>query len=138
MNKLAALFLSGALVTGCASSKPVIYPNAHYNDVGSQAAQQDIANCITLAQSVGVSRTKNEAEDEASRAAGGTAAGAATGAVGGAIAGGAAIGSIAGAATGLTAVIISSMFQKPKNNPTFEKFVERCLQERGYEVIGWE
>ena len=69
---------------------------------------------------------------------GGAAAGAATGAVGGAIVGGAAIGSIAGAATGLTAVIISSMFQKPKNNPVFENFVNRCLQERGYEIIGWE
>ncbi len=138
MYKILITFLAAIMLVGCAKSKPVIYPNTHYMDVGQQAAQQDIADCMELARSVGVSSTKNEAEDEASKAAGGTAAGAATGAVGGAIAGGAAIGSIAGAATGLTAVIISSMFQKPKNNPTFEKFVDRCLQERGYEIIGWE
>ena len=23
-------------------------------------------------------------------------------------------------------------------NPTFKQFVQRCLRERGYEVIGWE
>ena len=138
MYKILCFFVAACLLTGCASAKPVIYPNTHYNEVGHQAAQQDLADCIALAQSAGVSSRKNEAEEEASRAAGGTAAGAATGAVGGAIAGGAAIGSVVGAATGLTAVIISSVFQKPKNNPIFEKFVDRCLQERGYEIVGWE
>lgn len=138
MYKILPIILTSALLLGCAKAKPVIYPNAHYRDIGQQAAQQDIANCMELAHSAGVSSTRREAEEEASKAAGGTAAGAATGAVGGAIAGGAAIGSIAGAATGLTAVIISSMFQKPKNNPVFENFVNRCLQERGYEIIGWE
>ena len=138
MSKIVIAFLAATLLIGCAKAHPVIYPNTHYQDVGRQAAQQDIANCMELAQSAGVSSTKRETGEEASKAAGGTAAGAATGAVGGAIAGGAAIGSIAGAATGLTAVIISSMFQKPKNNPVFENFVNRCLQERGYEIIGWE
>lgn len=90
MSKIVIAFLTATLLVGCAKAQPVIYPNAHYQDVGRQAAQQDIANCMALADSAGVSSSKHEAEEEAGKAAGGTAAGAATGAVGGAIAGGAA------------------------------------------------
>jgi len=29
-------------------------------------------------------------------------------------------------------------YSENRPNPTFQGFVQRCLAERGYEVIGWE
>ena len=45
-----------------------------------------------------------------------------------------AAGAAAGAATGAT----RSAFKSTELSPTFQRFVQRCLSERGYDVIGWE
>ena len=79
VNKTIVISLSLVTVLlGCATSpsKPILYPNAHYNQVGQHVANQDIASCIALAHSSGVSQKK---EGEVTKnAAGGAAIGGAT------------------------------------------------------------
>jgi len=43
----------GLALAGCASQRPVLYPNAKYNQVGPEIAQRDVDDCIRL----GVCRT---------------------------------------------------------------------------------
>ncbi len=45
---------------------------------------------------------------------------------------------VAGAAAGAATGAVGGAFQSAELNPTFKRFVQRCLSERGYEVIGWE
>jgi outer membrane lipoprotein SlyB len=124
-------------VEGCASTRPVLYPNAHFNTVGSEAADRDIASCMDLAESAGADAAGSDAGQAATRTAGGAAVGAASGAVGGAVGGSAGSGAAIGAATGATAGLLHWIFSKPQRSPAFENFVNRCLQERGYQPVGW-
>lgn len=41
------------VLSGCAIQRPVLYPNAKYNQVGPEIAQRDVDDCIRL----GVCRT---------------------------------------------------------------------------------
>ena len=121
---------------GCATNqRPVLYPNAHLKNVGDAAAQRDIDECTRMAENSGVSKTNNQVARRGAEGAavGGAAAGVATvihgGSVGGNAAAGAAVGGVAGAVHGA--------FQND-TNPTYRNFVQRCLRERGYDVIGWQ
>jgi hypothetical protein len=138
---LAAAFLLS--LSGCGASRPVLYPNQHLKTVGSGTADQAISTCMAEADeyisSGGASEQK--ARNVAKGTAVGGATGAATGAVGGAIAGNAGQGAAVGAATGATAGMLGSVFGvfgDSGPSPTYQRYVERCLQERGYEPIGWE
>jgi outer membrane lipoprotein SlyB len=124
-------------MAGCAPTRPILYPNAHFNAVGSAAADRDIASCMELAASAGADAAGSGAGQAAGRTAGGAAVGAAAGAVGGAVVGSAGSGSAIGAANGATAGLLHWLFSKPHRSPAFENFVNRCLQERGYEPVGW-
>ena len=136
LKRLWALVMVLAMA-GCATPRPILYPNAHFNAVGSAAADRDIASCMELATSAGADAAGSGAGQAAARTAGGAAVGAATGAVGGAVVGSAGAGSAVGAASGATAGLLHWLFSKPHRRPAFENFVNRCLQERGYEPVGW-
>ncbi len=125
------------VVGGCASTRPVLYPNERFNAVGAEAAERDIGICMDLAESAGADSGGSGTGEAVAKTAGGAAVGAASGAVGGAVVGAAGSGSAIGAASGATAGILHWIFSKPKRSPAFENFVNRCLQERGYETIGW-
>jgi hypothetical protein len=43
----------------------------------------------------------------------------------------------AGAAIGGSAGAVSGAFNNDKVNPVYRPFVQRCLQEKGFDVIGW-
>ena len=134
-----ALPLAGTvLVLACASPKPVLYPNLHYQQVGAQAAERDILQCSDLAASSGAGVSDGKAVETAKRTAGGGAIGAASGAVGGAIVGSAGTGAAIGAASGATASLLRSLFGSKPPSQTHMRFVDRCLQERGYEPMGWD
>jgi len=137
MLKIFVALVVALAVEGCASTRPVLYPNEHLNAVGSEAAQRDIASCMDLAASAGADADGSGAGQAAARTGGGAASGAASGAVGGAIGGSAGTGAAIGAATGATAGLLHWVFSKPKRSPAFENFVNRCLQERGYQPVGW-
>lgn len=74
-------------VAACAGHKPVLYPNAHLQQVGQDAAQRDIEACRQIAKEAGASAGSGKAGTVAGHTAMGAGAGAASGAVGGAIVG---------------------------------------------------
>jgi outer membrane lipoprotein SlyB len=125
------------ILLGCAGVRqPVLYPNAHMQQMGKAQADQDVANCRALASQYAQSGAGKEiAQDTVIGGAGG----AAVGAVGGAVSGyGAGRGAGVGAATGATAGLLRGLFRRTEPSPVQKNFVDRCLRERGYEVIGWQ
>lgn len=128
-----------ALAAGCASApaRPVLYPNAKLKQAGDTVAQKDVDECIALAESSGASST--DASRAARPAAEGAAVGGAVGGVSRAIRGGhVGEGAIAGAAIGGTAGAVHGAFRASEPSPLYRNFVQRCLRERGYDVIGWK
>lgn len=124
-------------LTGCASPKPVLYPNAHLESVGQVQADQDIAECQEIAEQF-TSSSNNTGKNIAKNTAIGAGAGAAGGAVAGAISGSAGSGSAAGAAAGATIGLIRSLIRGNEPNYTYQNFVDSCLRDRGYESAGWD
>ena len=129
-----------AFLGGCASmsgpQRPQFYPNDEYRNRGAASANRAADECMAMADQY---VEQPEAWKEALKTgAAGAAIGAGTGAVGGVItkgsvgrttAAGAAIGGIVGVLAGLKDVGVQS--------PSYQRFVEHCLQKQGYEVVGW-
>ena len=136
LRTIALLAATCALVPACAPQRPVLYPNSHWHQVGQIQAEQDINDCVQLARDfgAGVDPGARVAKDTAGGAAVGGATGAAVGAVTGSLGRGAAAGAAGGAAGAMTRSIIRS----DEPGPVFKRFVEKCLQDKGYEPIGWK
>jgi outer membrane lipoprotein SlyB len=124
------------LLVACSQKRPVLYPNYHLQQVGDEAAQTEIDDCIRFAKEYGASSSSSGkvAKSTAGGGAVGAAGGAATGAVLGSVGRGAAAGAAGGAAVGC----LQGLFRSPEPDPVFRQFVERCLREKGYEPIGWK
>lgn len=136
MRRLRALVIVSS-VLACASPRPVLYPNATYERVGKETADADVDACVARAKENVKSR---DAQEIATDTAGNAAAGGAAGAVGGAISGGGAgIGAAIGAASAATWGFVKGLFRLGTRGPddVQRRFAERCLGDRGYEVIGW-
>jgi outer membrane lipoprotein SlyB len=133
INKI--LFVISILfLTSCATG-PVLYPNAHLQKVGEAQAHKDIAECEVMADQyvksdAGIAAAKSTAIGGAGGAVIGGAAGAVTGSLGRGIG--------IGAATGAAAGLVHGIIRASEPSPIFKNFMNRCLQEKGYEVIGWE
>ncbi len=129
------LVVGGIVISSlaCATPRPVLYPNEHLKAVGTAAAQRDIDDCLQ--------RAKNYAANPEARIAGSTAVGGATGAaIGaamGAAAGEAGRGAAMGAAGGGVWGLIGGLFRSRNLDPVQKGFVDKCLQDKGYQVIGW-
>jgi hypothetical protein len=143
MMKSMSAVLIVLMVTACSSARPVLYPNAHLESVGEEGAEQDLEACKQSAESAGAE--ERSGGGRAGRIATGTAmgagVGAASGAVGGAIFGGAGSGSMIGAASGAVWGLLTSVFSAvmPSGpSQAYTNFVNRCLQEKGYEPTGWQ
>jgi hypothetical protein len=125
--------------SGSSSAKPVFYPNATLNRVGEGKARDEAQACMARAQDAGL--TPEESTNAVAHGAGkGAAVGGVAGAVGALVRGrgvervvqsGA-----AGAAVGGSAGAVAGAF-KDKPNPTYRRFVQRCLTDKGFDVIGW-
>lgn len=131
--------MAGAILlglAGCATQRPVLYPNAKYNQAGPEVAQRDIDDCIRLAESHGITQNSGGrvVSNGAAGAAIGGAAGAGAGAVRGDVGRSAGTGAAAGAAAGATRGAIHS----GEPGSVYKGFVQRCLREKGYDVIGWK
>jgi len=131
-------FVLGGLLAGCASAppKPVLYPNNHMQTVGQARADQDITACKQLAHSSGVAENKDG--EVGKKAVGGAAVGGAAAGAWGLVRGDAGQRALAGAAAGAAAGTVRGGMQATETSPIFKNFVNRCLRERGYEVIGWQ
>jgi uncharacterized membrane protein len=64
--------------------------------------------------------------------------GAATGAAAGSMFGNAGRGAAAGAAAGAASTVTHALFRVKDPDPVFMNYVNRCLSDRGYQLIGWE
>jgi hypothetical protein len=129
------------LLTACSTAHPVLYPNAHLQSVGKDIAEQDIEACRQLAETAGAEEGSGKAGRVATGTAVGAGVGAASGAVGGAISGAAGSGSMIGAASGAVWGLLMGLFSasgSSQPNQAYSNFVNRCLQEKGYEVTGWQ
>ena len=132
------LFSIGALVSACAGTlNPVLYPNNHLKQVGQATADRDIAECRQLASSSGVAQSKDS--KVAGQAAGGAAIGGASAGAWGLVRGND-VGErvLAGAAAGAAAGTVRGAMSSGEMSPVYENFVEKCLRDLGYEVIGWQ
>lgn len=139
-----ALFCTAILV-GCAttgpsspSARPVFYPNATLNRAGEVKAQSDSDQCISNARSAGLTPEEKDnavAHDAVKGAAVGGVAGVVSGLLRGrpdrAIENGAA-GAVVGGSVG---AVTGAFHEKPSS--TFRHYVQRCLKDKGYDVIGW-
>jgi hypothetical protein len=114
----------------------VLYPNAKFNQAGEAQARRDIDACIALAERSGA--PAYNAARAMGPAAEGAAMGAATGAVGGVIRGNnVGESAAAGAAIGGTAGAVHGAIRAADPDPLHQRFVQRCLRDKGYDVIGW-
>lgn len=134
--RVAALLLAASATSACRSYEPVLYPNAKLEQVYQDEVDRDISFCEANAKEYveNPSRAKRASRDATEGAVVGGATGAAAGAVLGSVGRGAGAGAAAGAAGGLA----RGIFRSREPDPLYRRFVERCLSERGYEVIGWE
>jgi hypothetical protein len=135
--KRPALYLAVAVivlaVSGCATQRPVLYPNAKLKQVGNEAAQRDINECI---EQTGI--THSGGDKVARRGAGGAIVGGAVGAGVGAVRGDIGRSAAAGAAGGAAGGAASGAIHSGEPDSVYKGFVQRCLRERGYDVIGWK
>lgn len=134
------LILGSLMLTGCGSAHPVLYPNAHLQSVGKEAAERDIEACRDMAEAAGAEEGAGSAGRVAASTGIGAGVGAASGAVGGAISGAAGSGSAIGAASGAIWGLLTGLFSAGSSGPSpaYVNFVNRCLHEKGYEVTGWQ
>jgi len=139
MKSIPIIALAAVVLLGCAggTQRPVLYPNAKFNQVGEATAQKDVDECNALAEKAGASGgTTGAARGGMQGAAMGAAASAVAGLIGGGhnmiekTATGAAVGGAAGAAGGA--------FNPGDGGGALRNFVGRCMAERGYEVMGWK
>lgn len=125
------LFIGVLSLLGCAS-RPKLYPNDRYKSVGKEVAQRDTDQCIKDAEAY---LESSKGKQIAKGAGGGAAMGAAFGAVTGIFYGnpvrGALRGGTVGGAVGGTAGALSPDQIK-------QRYVNQCLAEKGYQVIGWD
>ena len=99
LRRAAALLLPLAFLACSGTKRPVLYPNALYEEVGEAAAQEDVTHCIEVARAHDLSdeRTAGDAARGATR---GSLIGAAVGAAMGWVLGNPGRGAAAGAAGG--------------------------------------
>lgn len=137
----AAALLAGCATAGpgSASAKPVLYPNATLNRVGEAQGRIEADICIARALQAGLTADQNN--NEVGRRAGeGAATAGVASAVGALITGrGSDVlrAGAAGAAIGGSAGAVSGAFHNDKASPVYRQFVQRCLSEKGFDVIGW-
>ena len=134
MKCLNFIFLTSLIMMASCASRPVLYPNARFQQVGEEVAQQDIDRCMQEGESYLAkynSKTKKVATGAAKGAIAGTVMGGVSGLLfgnaGRSIVGGAAI----GAAGGATGAALSPDEIK-------RSYVQQCLRDKGYQVIGWD
>jgi Glycine-zipper domain len=110
--------------------------------VGKEGAEREIEGCKEMAEAAGAEESSGKAGRVATNTAVGAGVGAASGAVGGAISGAAGSGSMIGAASGAVWGLLTGLFYAAvgpsQPNQAYTNFVNRCLQEKGYEVTGWQ
>ena len=111
---------------------PVIYPNAKYHSVGTAGARQDYKLCLAHANEHLGSSGRRVASDAGAGAIGGAVVGATFSLLTGRDAG---YGALVGGATNAVYAGTNSALRP---DDIKESFINECLSEKGYKVIGWD
>ena len=132
------LLISLFLLSSCSTkSAPAFFPNEYLEKVGRVQADADSSYCESLANSY--IKEPNAYGSAAKEGVYGATIGAGTGALTGAIVRGSVGRSLgAGAAVGAIVGIVNELRNSGDHTPTYKRFVEHCLQKKGYQVIGWQ
>lgn len=121
-----------ALLSAACSSSPKLYPNQKYVNEGPDRADRDIEECQEQADKF----LESPAGKKIAKGAGkGALLGGAIGAVTGAFTGNVGAGAVRGAAIGGVAGGTAGALSPDEVR---QRFVTKCLQDQGYEVIGWD
>lgn len=123
------------LLGGCATAKPVLYPNAASQLGGKAGSEAAVKACTDQADAADLSKDGNEVAASTGR---GAVIGGVTGAAVGAVFGNAGRGAAAGAAGGGAQGLVGGMFRAKQPSPVYQAYVNRCLRDKGYDVIGWQ
>src|SRR5262249_33669608 len=136
------LVLLGAGLVGCATAKPILYANPKYEQVGSEGAKRDIAQCESMAQAAGATPDQGRAGQTAKGGAGGAGAAGAAGAGGGGSWGNRGAGAAAGAVSGVVGSLLWTLFGSwatpTQPSEPYKNYVNQCLVDRGYQPMGWK
>lgn len=136
-----AIAASGCATTGShsVSARPTFYPNAKLNQAGGAKANEDTDGCMATAQGAGLTpddKNNAVAHDAAKGAAMGGVAGAVSALVHGRGVEKVVERGAAGAVVGGSVGAVHGAFDESVN-PTYRHYVQRCLKDKGYDVIGW-
>lgn len=117
---------------GSCASKPQLYPNEKLKQSGKAAAQSEVDHCMAeaddyLKSSKGKQVAKGAGSGAAIGAAIGTVAGLFTGNIGRGLLRGSAMGAAGGAVNGGLSP-----------DQIKQRYVNQCLSDKGYQVIGWD
>jgi outer membrane lipoprotein SlyB len=121
-----------------ASAQPLLAPKATQARVDEAQAKAD--GCMARAAQAGLTADQ-KTSDVGRRAAEAAATAGAASVVGALITGRVSDllrAGAAGAAMGGTAGAVSARFNNDKANPVYRQFVQRCLSEKGFDVMGWK
>lgn len=134
---VAATLAAALLMSACATSAPVVNPTGVAPTLSARA-QQDVVDCGTLADRA-VGRNGLTAGKAAGKAGSTAAVGFAGTAVGSIVARSSdawdrARGAAAGGATGMATKLL---LEWNEGDEVYRAHVERCLERRGHEVLGW-
>ena len=135
---LALIILLLVSLTACSSNTrldPQFYPNSKYKEVGSVRAQQDLQYCRSVADEY--VKQPQKWKELTKKTAKSSVIGAGAGAVGGAIVHNAGRGTAIGAASSAVVTLLSELFKAGEPDPTYTRFVEKCLDDKGYSIIAW-
>jgi uncharacterized membrane protein len=120
------------LALGACASKPTLYPNEKLKEVGKEAAKKDVDKCIADADAY---LESSEGKKIAKSAGAGAAIGATIGAIGGALTGNFGSSLVRGAAMGTGAGAVGGALSPDELK---QRYVNQCLAEQGYRVLGWD
>jgi outer membrane lipoprotein SlyB len=127
-------------LASCASYRPILNDNAQYVKVGEAAAEKDIDECMTKADTF----LEKQKDERTAKATGRSAVGGAIlGGIIGAVSGNGLEGAVGGAAVGAGASAAGTYAgekAKDKLGPDDLKqnYVSKCLQNKNYEILGWK
>ena len=111
------------------------YPNKYLKEVGSERARHDVRECQIEAEDYAGRSRGQGARSVARKAAGGAAVGALGATIMGSNAG---RGAGAGAAIAGVRGLAGNVKENREGSPEFRSFVEACLENKGYKVVGWK
>ena len=133
-----ALIILSLALGACQTTppRPTFYPNPHLTAVGNEKAQNDSDACMAQATQYGVKEKKDGKVGQ--KAAKGATLGAITAGAWGLVTGDAGERALAGAAAGAAGGAASGAMDANNLDPVYKSFVQKCLADQGYSIIGWQ